>query len=104
LPSLRNTHRQIPERKRSVPRKVGSGFTDREEREFLSAVSAITQPDCPFESIPTGSGSSWSYGLTATERRTAVWLKPVLSCQVRFTEWTADGHLRHPIFEGWRGK
>jgi ATP-dependent DNA ligase len=41
------------------------------------------------------------YGLTPTERRTAVWLKPVLSCQVRFTEWTADRHLRHPIFEGW---
>jgi bifunctional non-homologous end joining protein LigD len=32
-----------------------------------------------------------------------VWLKPVLVCRVRFTEWTKDGHLRYPAFEGWRG-
>jgi bifunctional non-homologous end joining protein LigD len=31
-----------------------------------------------------------------------VWLKPVLVCQVRFTEWTEDGHLRHPAFLGFR--
>lgn len=38
------------------------------------------------------------YGLTATERKTAVWLKPGLVCRVRFTERTRDGHLRHPAF------
>jgi ATP dependent DNA ligase-like protein len=46
------------------------------------------------------SGNSWSYGLTTGEHKTAVWLKPVLVCQVRFTEWTMDGHLRHPAFQG----
>jgi bifunctional non-homologous end joining protein LigD len=32
-----------------------------------------------------------------------VWLKPVLVCRVRFTEWTRDGHLRHPCFEALQG-
>jgi bifunctional non-homologous end joining protein LigD len=81
--------------------KVGTGFTDRQIREFLAAVAQIRQSECPFESIPEGGGSSWSYGLTAEERRTAVWLKPLLVCRVRFTEWTDDGHLRAPSFEGW---
>jgi bifunctional non-homologous end joining protein LigD len=82
--------------------KVGTAFTDRETREFLEGVAAIQQPECPFAAIPASAGTSWSYGLTATERKTAVWLKPILVCEVRFTEWTRDGHLRHPIFEGWR--
>jgi bifunctional non-homologous end joining protein LigD len=81
--------------------KMGAGFTDRQIREFLAAVAQIKQRDCPFESIPEGGGSSWSYGLTAEERRTAVWLKPLLVCSVRFTEWTGDGHLRAPSFDGW---
>lgn len=32
----------------------------------------------------------------------ARWVKPELVCQVRFTEWTNDGALRHPTFEGLR--
>src|SRR5262249_59563537 len=28
------------------------------------------------------------------------WVKPELVCEVAFTEWTEDGHLRHPIFQG----
>ncbi len=30
------------------------------------------------------------------------WMKPALVCQVKFTEWTQDGHLRHPVFLGLR--
>ena len=30
------------------------------------------------------------------------WVKPELVCEVEFTEWTADGHLRHPAFVGLR--
>ena len=30
------------------------------------------------------------------------WLKPELVCQVKFTEWTQDGHLRHPVYLGLR--
>lgn len=28
--------------------------------------------------------------------------KPVLVAEVGFTEWTNDGHLRHPVFKGLR--
>jgi len=30
------------------------------------------------------------------------WLKPQLVCQVKFTEWTNDHHLRHPVYLGLR--
>ena len=30
------------------------------------------------------------------------WIDPVLVAQVRFTEWTRDGKLRHPVFIGLR--
>jgi bifunctional non-homologous end joining protein LigD len=30
------------------------------------------------------------------------WLKPKLVAEVKFSEWTADGHLRHPVFMGLR--
>ena len=30
------------------------------------------------------------------------WVKPVLLCEVAFTEWTEDGRIRHPSFQGLR--
>lgn len=33
---------------------------------------------------------------------TATWMKPVLVCEVSFTELTPDGIMRHPSFEGMR--
>ncbi|WP_300568494.1 DNA ligase D [Flavobacterium sp.] len=33
---------------------------------------------------------------------TIQWMKPKFVCQVRFTEWTQDKRLRHPIFLGLR--
>lgn len=30
------------------------------------------------------------------------WLKPELVCDVYFSEWTRDEHLRHPVFKGLR--
>jgi bifunctional non-homologous end joining protein LigD len=30
------------------------------------------------------------------------WIKPKLVAEVKFSEWTADGHLRHPVFVGLR--
>jgi bifunctional non-homologous end joining protein LigD len=30
------------------------------------------------------------------------WLKAVSVAQIRFVEWTADGHLRHAAFLGMR--
>ncbi|MFO1499495.1 MAG: non-homologous end-joining DNA ligase [Verrucomicrobiota bacterium] len=82
--------------------KVGTGFSNLAIRQILERTAALRQRECPFDSIPESGGTQWSYGLTAEERRTAVWLKPVLVCRVRFTEWTDERHLRHPAFEGLR--
>ena len=30
------------------------------------------------------------------------WIKPEIICQVKFTEWTGDGIMRHPVFLGLR--
>jgi bifunctional non-homologous end joining protein LigD len=38
----------------------------------------------------------------APRMREARWVEPTLVAQVRFTEWTSDGSLRHPAFEGLR--
>lgn len=40
--------------------------------------------------------------MTKEQMLEMVWVKPALVVQVRFVEWTADGHLRHAAFLGWR--
>src|SRR5690606_21521968 len=34
--------------------------------------------------------------------RKPVWLKPVLICEVKFSELTSSGSMRHPVFKGMR--
>lgn len=34
--------------------------------------------------------------------RNVTWIKPELVCEVTFSEWTNDKHLRHPVFKGLR--
>ena len=40
--------------------------------------------------------------LGAPRMRDALWVRPRLVAQVTFTEWTSDGKLRHPSFQGLR--
>ena len=35
-------------------------------------------------------------------REPITWVKPVLVCEVAFTEWTKDGFMRHPVFVRFR--
>ena len=39
-------------------------------------------------------------GIPGGEYRAIHWVKPVLLCEVAFTEWTDDGRIRHPSFQG----
>jgi bifunctional non-homologous end joining protein LigD len=41
-------------------------------------------------------------GTPASEWQSIHWLKPQLLCEVSFTEWTGDGRIRHPSFQGLR--
>ncbi len=38
----------------------------------------------------------------AAQARNAHWVTPALVCEVAFGEWTADGRIRHPSFQGLR--
>lgn len=68
--------------------KVGTGFSAKQRVEFQRILSADRI------SAPAVTG--------APRMKEAVWVKPRLVAQVRFTEWTADGRLRHPAFLGFR--
>lgn len=82
--------------------KVGSGFDDRRLESMHKKMSALKRRDCPFANLPSAKRSRFGTGLTATALRDVTWLDPELVCQVRFTEWTDDGSLRHPVFLGLR--
>jgi bifunctional non-homologous end joining protein LigD len=57
--------------------------------------------DCPFDNLPA-TGRGLDPGLTAAEMKRCVWVKQIVVCEVKFTEWTRDDRLRHPVFLGLR--
>jgi bifunctional non-homologous end joining protein LigD len=57
---------------------------------------------CPFSDLPNSKASHWGGGVTVEQMREMQWLTPALVAQIRFVEWTADGHLRHAAFLGLR--
>ena len=65
--------------------RVGSGFTDKQLVAIRGALEADERKTPPCGgSLPGARGSRW--------------VEPRLVVEVRFTEWTADGSLRHPVF------
>jgi bifunctional non-homologous end joining protein LigD len=70
--------------------KVGTGFDHSSLMQLRKKLDALKQKDMPFLQVP------------ANGRRGAKWVKPELVCEVEFTEWTRDGRLRHPSFQGLR--
>jgi bifunctional non-homologous end joining protein LigD len=75
--------------------KVGTGFTMQSARELAErfAKLAVDKPVLPRSEMA---------GLTAGEYSAIHWLKPTLLGEVAFTEWTKDGRIRHPSFQGLR--
>jgi bifunctional non-homologous end joining protein LigD len=52
--------------------------------------------------LPNSKTSHWGGGVTAEQMAEMVWVKPKLVAQIRFVEFTNDGHLRHAAFLGLR--
>src|SRR6266851_468600 len=71
--------------------RVGTGFTDATLAVLGQRLRKLAQRASPFS--PEG---------PRPPARGAHWVKPVLVGEVAFTEWTRDGLLRHPAFEGLR--
>ncbi|MWA15820.1 non-homologous end-joining DNA ligase [Streptomyces sp. BA2] len=68
--------------------KVGTGFDGRTLLSLRRRLDELQVPRSPFAD--------------AVPERTAHWAQPCLVAQVAFTEWTRDGMLRHPRFQGLR--
>lgn len=64
---------------------VGGGFSEDALEQLHERMQALRTDQSPFETAPK------------TEEKTQ-WLRPELVCEVRFTEMTVEGKLRHPIF------
>jgi ATP-dependent DNA ligase len=62
----------------------------------------IITDKCPFANLPEKRRGPWALNLTNGEMENCRWLTPLLVAQIEFTEWTADGHLRHSSFVGIR--
>jgi bifunctional non-homologous end joining protein LigD len=52
--------------------------------------------------LPNSRASHWGGGVTAEQMGEMQWVTPKLVAQIRFVEWTGDGHLRHAAFLGLR--
>jgi len=69
--------------------KVGTGFSESVLRDLRRRLDGLEVAESPFQ------------GTRITERKVH-WVRPELVCEVAFSEWTRDGKLRHPRFEGLR--
>ncbi|HEY3820422.1 MAG TPA: non-homologous end-joining DNA ligase [Polyangiaceae bacterium] len=68
---------------------VGTGFDAKTLGSLSKRLAALETTVCPFAERPRG-------------HPRAHWVQPELVAQVRFTEWTRDGSMRHPAFLGLR--
>jgi bifunctional non-homologous end joining protein LigD len=68
--------------------KVGTGFDERELDRLAGLLGPLRREDSPFQGRQPGRG--------------AVFVEPCLVAEIEFTEWTAQGLLRHPSYKGLR--
>ena len=80
--------------------KIGTGFSDKVQRELLAKFKSLITKQVPFVDEPDINKP------TAFRRNPpkakATWLKPELVCEVSFAEMTSDRVMRHASFEGLR--
>jgi len=68
--------------------KVGTGFTNELLRSLHADLLAREVSDSPFADTVRQKGAHW--------------VRPEMVAEVAFSEWTGDGRLRHPSFQGLR--
>lgn len=67
----------------------GGGIPTDQLKSLRERLEKLEQPTPPFANPPKVNGDTH-------------WVKPELVCEASFTEWTSDGLMRHPAFEGLR--
>jgi len=68
---------------------VGSGFNSETHRGLAAKFKKLETAKCPFDKTPE-------------TNEKATWVQPELVARVRFTGWTQEERLRHPVFLGLR--
>lgn len=67
----------------------GGGFDQSELTKLYEKLKKLEVSESPFTSTPVAKSKIH-------------WVKPQLICEVSFAEWTSNGTMRHPAFEGMR--
>ncbi|HEX4331631.1 MAG TPA: DNA ligase D [Usitatibacter sp.] len=67
---------------------VGTGFDDASLATLKAKLTALDTEKMPLAERPKGVKAHW--------------VKPKLVAEVSFGEWTSDGRIRHPVFQGLR--
>ena len=67
--------------------RVEAGMDTKVCKDLQTKLDKLRVEKSPFRHVPKTSGmDKW------------IWAKPKLVCQIKFTAWTEDAHLRHPAF------
>jgi bifunctional non-homologous end joining protein LigD len=72
---------------------VGTGFDEKEIQRLLKLLKPLDRETSPFPVPPR---------LPRVKKGDVVWVEPRLVVEVEFVEWTHDGHLRAPSYQGLR--
>ena len=64
---------------------TGSGFTDKMLKEVYGKLISLVTEASPFK-------------VKVKTNMPVTWVVPKFVCEIKFTEWTSDGKMRHPIF------
>ena len=72
---------------------AGTGFTERTIAELLDALEPLRVAKSPLAAVPK---------MAKVRASDVMWVKPKLVAEVKFGEWTHDGHLRAPVYLGLR--
>jgi bifunctional non-homologous end joining protein LigD len=72
---------------------VGTGFKERDIGELLKKLEPLRRDESPFAVVPK---------MPKVKKGDVVWVEPKLVAEVEFAQWTHDGHLRAPSFQGLR--
>lgn len=80
--------------------KVGTGFSDKDQKEMMAQFKPLITDKSPFYTIPDVNKPSRFR--PNPPKAKATWLRPELVCEITFAEVTTDGVFRHPSFQGMR--
>jgi bifunctional non-homologous end joining protein LigD len=72
---------------------AGTGFTEKTIAELLDALEPLRVDGSPLAVVPK---------MPKVRKSDVMWVRPELVAEVRFAEWTHDGHLRAPVYLGLR--